>query len=78
LREGICPVLAVKTAHWLTPEKFIAGTTKQTIGSFPEVDFVSSTDNLQDLKSDTVKQEFVMQALLSSTKTKRSNINQSP
>ena len=63
--EGNVVVLAVKDSSLFTPEKFNRwNKLSKQLGAFPEVDFVLSTDNLQELIKDTVKQEFVMQPFL--------------
>lgn len=63
--EGNVVVLAVKDSSLFTPEKFNRwNKLSKQLGAFPEVDFVLSTDNLQELVKDTVKQEFVMQPFI--------------
>jgi hypothetical protein len=71
--EGNVVVLAVKDSSLFTPEKFNRwNKLSKQLGAFPEVDFVLSTDNLQELIKDTVKQEFVMQPFLKQApKTKK-------
>lgn len=71
--EGNVVVLAVKDSSLFTPEKFNRwNKLSKQLGAFPEVDFVLSTDNLQELIKDTVKQEFVMQPFIKQTpKTKK-------
>jgi predicted RND superfamily exporter protein len=71
--EGNVVVLAIKDSALFTPEKFNRwNKLSKQLGAFPEVDFVLSTDNLQELVKDTVKQEFVMQPFIKETpKTKR-------
>ncbi|MDX1767634.1 MAG: MMPL family transporter [Arenibacter troitsensis] len=71
--EGNVVVLAVKDSSLFTPEKFNRwNKLSKQLGAFPEVDFVLSTDNLQELVKDTVKQEFVMQPFIKQTpKTKK-------
>ncbi len=66
--EGNVVVLAVKDSSLFTPEKFNRwNKLSKQLGAFPEVDFVLSTDNLQELVKDTVKQEFVMQPFIKQT-----------
>jgi len=63
--EGNVIVMAVKDSNFYTPEKFNRwNKLSKQLGAFPEVDFVLSTDNLQELVKDTVKQEFIMQPFL--------------
>ncbi len=63
--EGNVIVMAVKDSNLYTPEKFNRwNKLSKQLGAFPEVDFVLSTDNLQELVKDTIKQEFVMQPFL--------------
>ena len=71
--EGNVVVLAVKDSSLFTPQKFNRwNKLSKQLGAFPEVDFVLSTDNLQELVKDTVKQEFVMQPFIKQTpKTKK-------
>ena len=71
--EGNVVVLAVKDSSLFTPIKFNRwNKLSKQLGAFPEVDFVLSTDNLQELIKDTVKQEFVMQPFIKQTpKTKK-------
>lgn len=71
--EGNVVVLAVKDSALFTPIKFNRwNKLSKQLGAFPEVDFVLSTDNLQELVKDTVKQEFVMQPFIIQTpKTKK-------
>ncbi|MBU2904733.1 MULTISPECIES: MMPL family transporter [Arenibacter] len=71
--EGNVVVLAVKDSSLFTPIKFNRwNKLSKQLGAFPEVDFVLSTDNLQELVKDTVKQEFVMQPFIKQTpKTKK-------
>ncbi|MEZ4968655.1 MAG: MMPL family transporter [Flavobacteriaceae bacterium] len=71
--EGNVVVLAVKDSALFTPKKFNRwNKLSKQLGAFPEVDFVLSTDNLQELVKDTVKQEFVMQPFIKQApKTKK-------
>lgn len=71
--EGNVVVLAVKDSALFTPKKFNRwNKLSKQLGAFPEVDFVLSTDNLQELVKDTVKQEFVMQPFIrQAPKTKK-------
>jgi hypothetical protein len=66
--EGNVVVLAIKDSALFTPIKFNRwNKLSKQLGAFPEVDFVLSTDNLQELVKDTVKQEFVMQPFIKQT-----------
>ncbi|MDX1315131.1 MAG: RND family transporter, partial [Eudoraea sp.] len=59
--EGNAIVLGVKDSSLFTPEKFNRwNVLSKQLDAFPEVDFVISTDNLQILKKDNDKQEFVL------------------
>ncbi|MCK0146046.1 MMPL family transporter [Arenibacter sp. F26102] len=71
--EGNVVVIAVRDSSLFTPEKFNRwNKLSKQLGAFPEVDFVLSTDNLQELIKDTVKQEFVMRPFLKQApKTKK-------
>ncbi|MBC8770273.1 MMPL family transporter [Arenibacter sp. BSSL-BM3] len=71
--EGNVVVIAVKDSSLFSPEKFNRwNKLSKQLGAFPEVDFVLSTDNLQELIKDTVKQEFVMRPFLKKApKTKK-------
>ena len=59
--EGNAIVLGIKDSSLFTPEKFNRwNVLSKQLDAFPEVDFVVSTDNLQVLKKDNEKQEFVL------------------
>ncbi|MBT8320436.1 MAG: MMPL family transporter [Eudoraea sp.] len=59
--EGNAIILGVKDSSLFTPEKFNRwNVLSKQMDAFPEVDFVVSTDNLQILKKDNDKQEFVL------------------
>ena len=63
--EGNAIVLAVKDSTLFTPDNFNRwNVLNKQLEAFPEVDFVISTDNLQVLKKDNEKQEFVLQPFL--------------
>ncbi len=72
--EGNVVVLAVKDSSLFTPSKFNRWNKfSKQLDAFPEVDFVLSTDNLQELIKDNEKQKFVLQPFLKEkpkTKTK--------
>jgi len=59
--EGNVIVLGVGDSTLFTPEKFNRwNKLSKQLDAFPEVDFVLSTDNLQELVKDTLKNEFVL------------------
>tara|TARA_R110002051_G_scaffold159536_4_gene230969 strand:+ start:5992 stop:8379 length:2388 start_codon:yes stop_codon:yes gene_type:complete len=63
--EGNIVVLAIKDSSLFTPEKFNRwNKLSKQLDAFPEVDFVLSTDNLQELVKDSVKQEFVLKPFI--------------
>lgn len=63
--EGNAVVFAVRDSALFKPTNFNRWNKfSKQLGAFPEVDFVLSTDNLQELIKDNDKQEFVMQPLV--------------
>ncbi|MFD0796426.1 RND family transporter [Maribacter chungangensis] len=63
--EGNAVVFAVRDSALFSPTNFNRWNKfSKQLGAFPEVDFVLSVDNLQELIKDSDKQEFVMQPLL--------------
>jgi predicted RND superfamily exporter protein len=63
--EGNAVVFAVRDSALFDPTNFNRWNKfSKQLGAFPEVDFVLSTDNLQELIKDNGKQEFVMQPLI--------------
>lgn len=63
--EGNAVVFAVRDSALFNPVNFNRWNKfSKQLGAFPEVDFVLSTDNLQELVKDNDKQEFVMQPLI--------------
>ena len=63
--EGNAVVFAVRDSALYEPESFNRWNKfSKQLGAFPEVDFVLSTDNLQELIKDTVDQKFIMQPLI--------------
>ncbi|MFK7813507.1 MAG: RND family transporter [Maribacter sp.] len=63
--EGNAVVFAIKDDALYTPENFKRwNKLSKQLDAFPEVDFVLSTDNLQELIKDKDKQEFVMRPLI--------------
>lgn len=65
--EGNAVVLGIKDSSLFTPEKLNRWNkfSKQLV-AFPEIDFVVSLDNLQELKKDKEKKEFVLNPLIQS------------
>ena len=65
--EGNTVVFAISDAALYTPANFNRwNKLSKQLGAFPEVDFVLSTDNLQELIKDKDKQEFVLEPLIKS------------
>ncbi|WP_088340433.1 efflux RND transporter permease subunit [Robiginitalea sediminis] len=65
--EGNTIVLAVRDSALYTPENFNRwNVLSRQLEAFPEVDFVLSTENLQRLVKDTLRQEFTLQPWISS------------
>ncbi|WP_291871210.1 efflux RND transporter permease subunit [Maribacter sp.] len=65
--EGNAVVFAIKDTAFFSTKNFNRwNKLSKQLGAFPEVDFVLSTDNLQELKKDTTKQAFVMVPLIKS------------
>jgi len=65
--EGNTVVFAISDAALYTPVNFNRwNKLSKQLGAFPEVDFVLSTDNLQELIKDKEKQEFVLEPLIKS------------
>lgn len=63
--EGNAVVFAVKDTALYQPKNFNRwNKLSKQLGAFPEVEFVLSTDNLQELVKDNEKQEFVLQPLI--------------
>ncbi|MGB5819547.1 MAG: efflux RND transporter permease subunit [Saonia sp.] len=74
--EGNVLVLAVKDSTLFTPSKFNRwNKLSKQLGAFPEVDFVLSTDNLQELVKDNEKQEFVLRPFIKSDPTTEKDVN---
>jgi len=74
--EGNAVVLAIRDSSLFNPEKFNRwNTLSKQLDAFPEVDFVLSTDNLQELIRDTEKQEFVLQPFIKSLPRSQQNID---
>ncbi len=65
--EGNAVVFAVSDSALYSPINFNRwNKLSKQLGAFPEVDFVLSTDNLQELEKDNEKQEFVLKPLIKS------------
>lgn len=63
--EGNVVVLAIKDSTLFSPGKFNRwNKLSKQIDAFPEVDFVLSTDNLQELVKDTLEEKFVLRPLI--------------
>ncbi|MET1258023.1 MMPL family transporter [Flagellimonas sp. DF-77] len=64
-QEDNAIVLAVRDTALFAPDKFNRwNKLSKQFEAVPEIDFVISTDNLQELVKDTVKQEFVLRQLV--------------
>ena len=65
--EGNAIVFGVQDSSLYNPRNFNRwNKLSKQLGAFPEIDFVISTDNLQELTKDQEKQEFVLRPLVSS------------
>ncbi len=74
--EGNIIVFAVNDSSLFTPAKFNRwNRLSKQLGAFPEVDFVLSTDNLQELVKDTEKQEFVLRPLVKKAPKTKSEVD---
>lgn len=63
--DGNAVVFAIRDSALFKPVNFNRwNKLSKQLGAFPEVDFVLSTDNLQELVKDNEKQEFKMQPLI--------------
>lgn len=71
--EGNIIVLAVKDSTLFTPAKFNRwNKLSKQLAAFPEIEFVLSTDNLQELVKDSTGQKFVLRPFIQSQpKTKK-------
>lgn len=73
--EGNAIVFAVKDTAMKSPANFNRWNRfSKQLGAFPEVDFVLSVDNLQELKKDAEKQEFVLEPLIDKTPESRTEV----
>ncbi|WP_086477675.1 efflux RND transporter permease subunit [Arenibacter amylolyticus] len=74
--EGNAMVLAIKDSTLFTPEKFNRwNRLSKQLDAFPEVDFVLSTDNLQELVKDNEGNKFVMRPLIETPPTTKEAID---
>ncbi|ALM08874.1 transporter [Sediminicola sp. YIK13] len=74
--EGNVVVIAVRDSTLFTPEKFNRwNKLSKQLDAFPEVDFVLSTDNLQELEKDNEKQEFTLRPFIKNTPTTKREID---
>jgi hypothetical protein len=74
--EGNAIVLAVSDNSLYQPEKFRRwNTLSKQLDAFPEVDFVISTENLQELVRDNEKQEFVLRPFMGSPPESREEVD---
>ena len=65
--EGNAVVFAINDSALYNPSNFNRwNKLSKQLGAFPEVDFVVSTDNLQELVKDKEKQEFILEDLIKS------------
>lgn len=65
--EGNAVVFAIRDSALFNPDKFNRwNKLSKQLSAFPEVDFVLSTDNLQELLKDKEKNEFVLRPLIKS------------
>ena len=74
--EGNAVVFAIRDSALFTPEKINRWNkfSKQLV-AFPEVDFVLSLDNLQELKKDSTNQEFTLQPLINGELTTKKEVD---
>ena len=74
--EGNLIVLAIKDDRLYTTKNFnLWNKLSKQLNAFPEVDLVVSTDNLQILAKDTVKEEFKIEPLIVEPVTNDAEIN---
>lgn len=74
--EGNAVVFAIKDSSLFQPEKFnLWNKFSKQLSAFPEVDFVISLDNLQELTKDKEKQEFVLRPFLDGPISNRQTID---
>ncbi|TMM58327.1 RND family transporter [Maribacter algarum] len=74
--EGNAVVFAIRDSALYSPENFNRwNRLSKQLDAFPEVDFVLSTDNLQELIKDKDKQEFVMRPLIEKSPETQSEVD---
>ncbi len=74
--EGNVIVFAIRDSSLFTTDNFNRwNKLSKQLAAFPEVDFVLSTDNLQELKKDNAKQEFVLEPLIKSPPKSQSELD---
>ena len=74
--EGNAIILAIRDSSLFTPEKLNRWNrlSKQLV-AFPEIDFVLSLENLQELKKDPVQESFVLKPLIESELKSKAQID---
>ncbi len=74
--EGNAIILAIKDSTLFTPTNFNRwNKLSKQIAAFPEIDFVLSTDNLQELVKNDDKTTFKLQPLISSSPEKQADVD---
>ncbi|QLG47201.1 efflux RND transporter permease subunit [Costertonia aggregata] len=74
--EGNTIVLGIRDSSLFTPSKFNRWNKfSKQLDAFPEVDFVLSTDNLQELVKDNEKQEFVLSPYIKSKPNTKAQVD---
>lgn len=74
--EGNAIVFGIRDSSLFTPSKLNRWNKfSKQLAAFPEIDFVLSLDNLQELKKDTTGQKFILQPLISSQEKTQSQID---
>ncbi|MEJ1222727.1 efflux RND transporter permease subunit [Sediminicola sp. 1XM1-17] len=74
--EGNVVVIAVRDSSLFTPDNFNRwNKLSKQLSAFPEVDFVLSTENLQELEKDNEKQEFALRPFIKKAPTTKIEID---
>jgi len=74
--EGNAIVFGIRDSSLFTPAKLNRWNKfSKQLAAFPEIDFVLSLENLQELKRDTTDQKFILQPLISSQIRTQSQID---
>ncbi len=74
--EGNAVVFAIKDTALFTPENFNRwNKLSKQLAAFPEVEFVLSTDNLQELVKNDTKKEFELKPLIKKQFTKQAELD---